>query len=91
MGDANISPSVLGVGRHPLILLVSLKDGRVKLEGAEDRLVLLEILEPPDAEVGWGLWVESTLVEEKKQLPIREKLMLQQEKIVFSSLFTILL
>lgn len=48
MGDDNISPSVLGVGRHPE-LLVSLKDGIVRLEGAEERLVLLEILEPPDA------------------------------------------
>lgn len=50
-GEDKISPSDLGVGRLEA-LLFSLKDGRVKLEGADERLVLLEFFETPDP--GWG-------------------------------------
>jgi hypothetical protein len=46
-GDDNISPSLLGVGKHSE-LLFPLYDGMVRLEGTEERLVLLEILEAPD-------------------------------------------
>lgn len=48
-GDDNISPSVLGVGRLEE-LLFSLNEGIVNVEGAEERLVLLEYLETPDAD-----------------------------------------
>jgi hypothetical protein len=44
-GDDNISPSLLGVGRHSLLL--PLYDGMVRLDGTEEWLVLLEILEAP--------------------------------------------
>lgn len=48
-GDDKISPSVLGVGRLEE-LLFSLNDGMVNVEGAEERLVLLEYFETPDAD-----------------------------------------
>lgn len=48
LGDNNISPSDLGVGRHSE-LPFSLEGGMGRLEGAEERLDLLEILEAPDA------------------------------------------
>lgn len=49
-GEDKISPSDLGVGRLEA-LLFSLKDGMVRLEGADERLVLLEVFETPDP--GW--------------------------------------
>lgn len=48
LGDDNISPSVLGVGRLEE-LLNSLNDGTVN-EETEERLFLLETFETPDAD-----------------------------------------
>lgn len=48
LGDDNISPSVLGVGRLEE-LLNSLNDGTVN-EETEERLFLLENFETPDAD-----------------------------------------
>jgi hypothetical protein len=47
-GEDKISPSDLGVGRLEALLFPLKEDGMVRLEGANERLVLLEVFETPN-------------------------------------------